>query len=150
MIWVRGLTGWVVYFHFLRFGYREALGDEQGKRNSAVVNLIGGNPVWTCALNVGAMSQEPTGRKSWPRRLSSKSLQMRSRHRTLFLPKFEKVGGTQRSGVGSAWPLDFTLRGAYFGPHAACSAAACSMQGDNDETDYLKQMEGVEAPKCRD
>lgn len=70
MIWGRGLTGWIVHFHFLRFGYREALGDEQGKRNSAVVNLTGGNPVWTCTLNAGAIAQEPTGRKSLLRRLS--------------------------------------------------------------------------------
>lgn len=44
MNWGHGLTGWIVHFRFLRFGYREALGDEQGERNSAVVNLIGGNP----------------------------------------------------------------------------------------------------------
>lgn len=53
MIWVRRFA-WHVYFHFLRFGHREELG---GKRDSAVLNLIGGNTVWTSAVVVGAKAE---------------------------------------------------------------------------------------------
>lgn len=146
MIWVRGFA-WHVYFHFLWFGHREELG---GKRDSAVLNLIGGNTVWTSAILVGAKVEGPTGRKSLLRRLSGKNLQcgviIKPR-----LPKFERwrVGGTQRDRDRCSLAVDFTLKRPYFGPHAPCSAA-CSMQGDNDETSCLVAgWKPWKVPKCR-
>lgn len=83
MIWGRGCAWRVsIFVCVLRSGYREELGEGGRPRleELAVLNLVGGNPVWAGIKACGRESalsalkpQEPTGgRRFLPRRLSGK------------------------------------------------------------------------------